>query len=84
MRGKKNNLGSYPTSYFGNISNELRDEYAERVLQLCQMKNYRSETMHLALNIFDIVLRSERLSDIQLKNLPILIVTVVILAAKIE
>ena len=53
-------------------------------MQLCKLKNYKNETMHLALNIFDIILGSERMSNLDLQTLPLIIVTAVILAAKIE
>jgi hypothetical protein len=51
---------------------------------LCQLKHYKDETMHLALNVFDIVLESGKIANLKKDLLPLLIVTSVILAAKIE
>lgn len=50
------------SSVKGRFSSEmklLRDKSAEMIIDLCQKKNYKVETIHLALNVFDRVLLSD-------------------------
>jgi hypothetical protein len=70
----------------GSLQQKLRDEFATKILNLCHHKQYKQETMHLALNIFDRVLLSPSLQGYTSNrdSYPLLMVTCVILGAKIE
>ncbi len=62
----------------------MRDEFALRIIDLCQKKKYKQETIHLALNVFDTVLESGCLPKFSEDTMPLLLLTSVILAAKVE
>ena len=55
-----------------------------KILHLCKLKNYKQETMHLAINVFDRCLSCPYLGGITNESLPLLYVVCVIIAAKIE
>ena len=60
-----------------------RDKSVFRIIELCKLKNYRQETLHLAISIFDRILHSH-FHLISKEKLILLVVSSVILGAKME
>ena len=60
-----------------------RDTSVKRIIELCKEKNYRKETLFLAINIFDRVV-SQTYVFLKKEQLPLLYATSVLLAAKME
>lgn len=67
-----------------DITEEERDTFVERIISLCFQKNYKEETIHLAISVFDKVLSLSKMQNLQADTLPLLLVTCVIIAAKVE
>lgn len=66
-----------------NIRLEDRDIYAQRIYDLWLEKDYRHETLFLAINIFDRIL-SRNLKEVESQDLILYAVTSLLLAAKQE
>jgi len=65
------------------IREEDRNHCARRLIELCKVKEYRLETHFLAIRIFDRYLQNQ-LHIIEHDDLPLLMTTSIILAAKLE
>ena len=65
------------------MDSTLRDYGISRIIDLCKQKQYRQETLHLAINIFDRIMMLN-LKVVKPEQLPIYIVACTILAAKLE
>ena len=68
---------------FETIDAKDRDFCVKRIIELCEQKGYRQETLHLAINIFDMALDAT-FETIKKEQLPLYIVCCTILAAKME
>jgi hypothetical protein len=71
-----------PTTLDSIDSND-RDHSVLRIIDLCQIKGYRDETLFLAIRIFDRIFATV-FKSIDCDFLPLFIVTCTILAAKME
>ena len=67
-----------------SISGEMRDKIVGKIVDLTTKKNYKQETTHLAINIFDCVLDSNHFKEMDESLLVKLTVVCVIMAAKVE
>jgi len=71
------------SSLVDSMDSTHRDEAVLRIIELCNIKRYRDETVFLAINIFDRVF-SDIYHRIKLRHIPLFIVVCTIMAAKIE
>lgn len=65
------------------IQESDRDHFAKRLLAICKEKGYRSETHLLSVSIFDRYLALNH-KTLTVEDLPLLMTTSAILAAKLE
>ena len=79
----KNYFKSDKIQQFESVDAKDRDYCVKRVIDLCIQKGYRQETLHLAINIFDMALEAT-FDTIKKDQLPLYIVSCTILAAKME
>lgn len=69
--------------HFDSVDAKDRDQSVKRIIDLCEQKGYRQETLHLAINIFDMAL-STSYESIKKDQLLLYVVSSTILAAKME